>query len=203
MHHDIKEITNVSTTMWRFPPTDLLTRIVATFITAASGFDTRTVDSARDWIGCTYLLFSFQAGKHEIDAAPGSIMSPPAIVIVDAVMIRIVLGQFIRLTTGADDSIDRIDDHTHIQLNRTPGSFALQLQERFYQLPFLIGHVTGARARIVRLCKPPAWLNRCVWNHSYSTRQEYSNGLRLTSLHGDNSSSDIRWSHCANLQPFY
>ena len=129
MHHDIKEIAQRVDDNVALATTDFLASVVAAVNSRTSGFDALTVDDPSARIGSATLPFAFKAGKREIELAPSAIVFPLAIVIVHAVVIRVVLGQVIPLTTCTDEIVDRIDDGSQVQFKRTPTPFPLRWQE--------------------------------------------------------------------------
>ena len=74
--------------------------------------------------------------------------------VVDAVVVRVLLGQLVPLTTGAQDVENGIHDLAHIQFDRATWAGACQAQQRLQAFPLNVSQIAGVNRFAVRQCNP-------------------------------------------------
>lgn len=87
---------------------DLLARVIAAFTADFGRLGTLAVDDTRTWLGCSLLASPFFLAQGFVHCLPGAVVSPLGIMVVDALIGWIALGQFLPLTPRPQDIEDGI-----------------------------------------------------------------------------------------------
>jgi len=133
---------------------DFLAGIVADFATNFGGLGTLAIDDRSARLGCPALAVVFFVPEGFVDPRTRLVQTPLAIMVVDAVVVRVFLGQFIPLTASAQDVEDGIYNLTHVEFQRMPWVGEFQVQQRSQSFPLLVSQIAGVNLFCVRQCNP-------------------------------------------------
>jgi hypothetical protein len=135
-----------------FAPIDLLAGIITAFSTCFGRFGALSIDHSGGRVFVTALSLAIHFAQCGVHLLPSAILAPFAAVIVHAVVVGIVLGQVLPLTTGADYVEDGINRLTHIEFYGTPWPLLFKGQQWLDNVPLFVSHVAGVKSLFVRQC---------------------------------------------------
>ena len=133
---------------------DFLAGIVANFAANFSRLGALAIDNRRACFGFPALSLAFFVPEGCIDLRPGLVLAPFAIMVVDAVVVRVLLGQLIPLTARAQDVENGIHDLAHVQFDRATWAGACQAQQWLQTFPLNVSQIAGVNSFGVRQCIP-------------------------------------------------
>ena len=122
---------------------DPLAGVITSQPTGLGGLDALAVDDDSTGFGHPAPAFPFQLAQGLVDPPPGSVIPPFAVVIVDAVVVGVVLGQVLPLTASTIQVKNGIDHLAQVQLRRTPRAFPFRGKQGPDDLPLFAVHIAG------------------------------------------------------------
>lgn len=123
-----------------FPSLDLFALVVAADAGDRSRFDALAIETTSCWMLVSTSTSSYHGSHCVMNPLPRTVVTPDPKVVVDALPLRILLGQHPPLDTADNDVQDAVDDLSHIQAARSSARFR-RWNKFLDNVPLIVGQI--------------------------------------------------------------